>query len=897
MINIRHLIDFLPLYFKDKDTYKVDGKGILERFLEICGNYFTDNIKSVIDNSLDIIDLDKTSSQYLALLWELLGQIPFANKAGTKPFNLTKQQQIDLIRYCNELLKIRGSKEFFEIMFRMYHNETNNLQLVSIVSDDVDWDKDIRVDREYIKKREGTTETIGFQTDRRVLWPYSDKEVLDDQDISFDEYHRMKQCIDVTFTVTGQFQGNDTSAHKAIRAFIERFVPYNVHPIIKVNGVLLTDKYDLVLEILEDGIWRVPKEDTRALSKGEILRVRVYAIDELGKPVEGVKIFSNINGSPVLSRTSVYEFVVSNVLDDEDTYKFTLDAENITPDGKIKTLKVKSIAEKSVSYGISIDKSSEQLSKSIRKGTCRVTAYRQVERGSKEGVSVMCLQTGEVKTPSSGTVTEWEFVIPGTYTFVIVGHTGSQVNYELKAFMRNYQVLMAPAIYSAWEPPGAYDVIIKYEPGTYVPELKLGSYDNRFPKFFVKVICNDPEVNSKDLQCHILGDPFSKYSPDTPYEVPGLGIYTFVPDKAKPGDGSTNATLVVTNGEIRFLTAGMKREMEPSIIDNNNKDKGTWAKIQANPQTTAAKQAIEQGQGITMVVRLPDGTKVEITKGQIKEGPGYSIEMNSNNIIKITSKQRGTYVSWVKIFPSSKAVWHVKDIRSQEHIPAKLIVRPEDDTKAWSGENTSSSTYQLSETDKEARYSLCLVDDRGNNVEVRERVTEVETGKSFMLDSSEVLSKTEKGVFNYTLTVNGKKFTAQVQVKDFEIKVVLTCTPSIAMLNNGQATTKISISSNKPGVTLKAKLKSTGDQYSDGDQFVANKAMKYVFTAIADGELVKDEYDAEVKATFTVIDPTQIAADPTKIVFEADGSVTKTGDDVINIVAGEDTDWVLITQG
>ena len=45
MIDIRHLIDFLPWYYKDKDTYKVNDKGILERFLEICGDYFTDNIK------------------------------------------------------------------------------------------------------------------------------------------------------------------------------------------------------------------------------------------------------------------------------------------------------------------------------------------------------------------------------------------------------------------------------------------------------------------------------------------------------------------------------------------------------------------------------------------------------------------------------------------------------------------------------------------------------------------------------------------------------------------------------------------------------------------------------------------------------------------------------------
>lgn len=31
MINLKNLIDFLPFEFKEQDTYKVDGKGILEK--------------------------------------------------------------------------------------------------------------------------------------------------------------------------------------------------------------------------------------------------------------------------------------------------------------------------------------------------------------------------------------------------------------------------------------------------------------------------------------------------------------------------------------------------------------------------------------------------------------------------------------------------------------------------------------------------------------------------------------------------------------------------------------------------------------------------------------------------------------------------------------------------
>ena len=59
MINLKNLIDFLPFEYKAQDTYKVNGKGILERFLEICGEHFEDYITKDIENILDIIDIDK----------------------------------------------------------------------------------------------------------------------------------------------------------------------------------------------------------------------------------------------------------------------------------------------------------------------------------------------------------------------------------------------------------------------------------------------------------------------------------------------------------------------------------------------------------------------------------------------------------------------------------------------------------------------------------------------------------------------------------------------------------------------------------------------------------------------------------------------------------------------
>lgn len=150
MIHLRNLIDFFPYYFKEQDTYKVDGRGILERFLEICGEYFQDNITTDIDNTLDLIDLDHTPEYCLNYIWELLGELPFAygnsiDKAkfdkhynGLLPaselnalkntWTLPKQGPVvlsetevrNLLRYAVSLIKIRGTKQFFEIMFRVY---------------------------------------------------------------------------------------------------------------------------------------------------------------------------------------------------------------------------------------------------------------------------------------------------------------------------------------------------------------------------------------------------------------------------------------------------------------------------------------------------------------------------------------------------------------------------------------------------------------------------------------------------------------------------------------------------------------------------------------------------------------------------------------------------------
>ena len=157
MKSLRSLIDWLPYYFRASDTYIKDGKGLLERYLEIFGNYFDDKIVSDIDSLDDLIDVDNTPEVYLGYLWEFLGAMPYANPHAIDPekwklifngfdspstieilkqywvypvntysngskdhFDLTDSQVRSLVKYSIALFSIRGTKRFFEILLKLY---------------------------------------------------------------------------------------------------------------------------------------------------------------------------------------------------------------------------------------------------------------------------------------------------------------------------------------------------------------------------------------------------------------------------------------------------------------------------------------------------------------------------------------------------------------------------------------------------------------------------------------------------------------------------------------------------------------------------------------------------------------------------------------------------------
>ena len=141
----------LPFYVRAQDTYRdSDGKGILERFLGICTEYF-EKIFPEIESYLDIIDLDKTPDLYLNILWEYFGYIPYAygilytgetynpeqiaiwmNNPKVFPRANTRK----ILKYAISLYKIRGTASFYEILGRFYGVKFTVKPLYSGTSED-----------------------------------------------------------------------------------------------------------------------------------------------------------------------------------------------------------------------------------------------------------------------------------------------------------------------------------------------------------------------------------------------------------------------------------------------------------------------------------------------------------------------------------------------------------------------------------------------------------------------------------------------------------------------------------------------------------------------------------------------------------------------------------------
>lgn len=823
-MGIRNLIDFLPYYFKAKDTYKdSSGKGILEKFLDVCGDYFTDNLHTVIGETLDILDLEATTEYYLSYLWEILGQLPFANQREVKPFELTEAQQRALIKYGNAFLKIRGTKEFFEVVARVYGWN------ISISVDDNGWEKDL------IRNSE-------------VKYPYLDAEVFDDENIAFDEYHRMKQCVNATFTITGTFT-DTVGAQKALKAFVEKYVPFNVHPKVVVNGVSLETVLSILIEKWTDKGWVKANSEERLEST---LRFRVSMVDTEGNKYDDVNFYSSVSSSTSrVLRTSPYEFTVTNVKNASgDTYQF------ITLDNMVTSLKITTEAVTVDSFSITCSPTEATLPLNGGKTSTVVT-------GTINGnpAQVYCLETGETKASGS----TWQFDEAGFYNFCLVANGTVRTSFRVKAASYHYKV-----------------EVVEANSGQYVTDLTkiTGSLNNT--RFIARVTCTKPDVDSSTLKFKIEGTSLV-YQSGTTFRVPAYGTYILKPYVYM--EGNENATLTVTSSNLNFNTFIVAREANPSIISNDKAT--TYADIQTQPRNTASAQLMSSG--LAWQVQVPGSDEVINVPYQGTVSGDYgTIQSTSVNTIRITSKVGGTYKAWPSAYPSGSVSWNVQDTRESQITPSKLIIVPKPKTSAWSGGNTDNATYQLSETDVEAKYVFQLVDNEGRSV--TNNITVLEDGTPVNFSNTAPVVKTDKGTYIYTTTYGGRTFTATLQVKDFQLEVKLSCTPSSSAFQGGQASTKLAISANK-SVALSIKESDSGDLYSNGDTFIAYEEKEYTFIAMVDGQEFVDASGNKVTAKFKVTDLTAVTVEPDVIEWEAD----ETDERQITITAPSDsTEWVII---
>ena len=349
MLNLRKLINLLPYYYRGADTYKnKDGKGIFERYLEIFGNYFEDQIVDDTSTLTDILDIDTCDELYLNHFWEFLGQMPFAQglhididkwKIYFDGFKYKKENAADfhgklmktfqdsfivqntntdyagknskvhgddqdyagidnifdevkswkgacivptnsslyfnpdnetvraLIKYSISLFKIRGTKQFFEILFRIYGLVCEiGEPKTEIFGDDpenVDYaGKDTDYAGKNSKVHGDDQDYAGIGQDMYINQYGNSKLDVEDSlldDYTLDKFTTCTRCVTLPVNITGHtYKGINEKGFDSFRIACEnifdRFLPFNVKANINY-GFIIPKIYTISTYIWDGTKW------------------------------------------------------------------------------------------------------------------------------------------------------------------------------------------------------------------------------------------------------------------------------------------------------------------------------------------------------------------------------------------------------------------------------------------------------------------------------------------------------------------------------------------------------------------------------------------------------------------------------------------------------------------
>lgn len=926
MIDIKHLIDYLPFYYKDKDTYKDgNGQGILEKLLEICGTYFQDNIKAEIDQTLEILDIGSTSKYYLNLLWEMLGQMPFARiSSNPGPLSLSEEQQRNLIKYTNTLLKIRGTKKFFQVMFGVFSKESNNLA-ITITSDDPGWEKDVK---------ELTL----------INYPYFNTDSFDDDNIFMDEYYRMKQCINVTFNITGKIEDQD---YPALVAFIKRFVPYFVHPIIYINGKSMEETYTLKLFKYDklNFKWEEAGDSTKV--QGIIdLMFKVVIHDSFGNEVS--KDFESwLEGGTKTSRKSPYTFTVSGMINNKDIYHFKLGKEEIT-----HTLSKEVVAVPT--YTISkpeIISENKKIDIEHPSVTLRVKATK-IFHGIAMPVNVINKTTNQIELAGDDGYATFVITKGGTYKFSPSSSytVESSITIEGDAIVEDaYDIFVrrvAPSVEQTWSK--ASTAILTGMDRLAVFQVKL--VFNHVPSGLIyegapltaDILSLITEAQAK---AKMSAEDFAKVQPiiqkavavpaDIPstsipsgsnWQVPNNGAYLIRP---KYGSQDDSLWAVVTRvveslaWDVKLLEGStQKPSMELSITNEVSSVEATVQIKQISTPLLGNDNSDNSFKSFTIITA--DGTNLNLKYEDNRvEGPDFSVEWLDKSgtggvyKVKFISRIPGTFSFRMSSGGSTLATLTVNDARIPIHTDKDvtgILILPVNNN-GWvptTSENLIglNRTYQLSRDDTEAKFRIVpAYRNPDGTINIYDDDAD-EFGVFIMPDGSEeelgtILTLKEVGsyIFKYELEsadenegIPAKYSEVTLEIKDWQSIVKLEVTPSTGVLRNGQATAILRVSSNKPTDTLLIKELVTGDIYKDGDTFTAHSVTPedkpYTFVPVVNGNVVDTNPDGTpTKKTFKVIDPSAITVEPIRLEWDAEDLTPKT----ITIIPGDEyTEWVIV---
>jgi hypothetical protein len=193
-----YIFNLLPPYFKVTDSYKdVNGKGLLERFLEALGKEWDDNLTPKIANVSRVY----TDTKFINHQSKLKGGIPQG------PLSDVFYEK--LVKNWIYLLKIKGTKLCYEKVFRLY-NPTFEVSIV-----------------EHF-----------LVANPRDIGPYTRDDALAFRDAT------CKNCIDyeVHITYTGAIDLEQTQADVAF--ILSLFEPLNVKLTLTTIGPLFVTQDD-----------------------------------------------------------------------------------------------------------------------------------------------------------------------------------------------------------------------------------------------------------------------------------------------------------------------------------------------------------------------------------------------------------------------------------------------------------------------------------------------------------------------------------------------------------------------------------------------------------------------------------------------------------------------------